>query len=184
MYDLVFFQTISSTLDPIVGDVCTTSFIKNWYKMVVLPALSNPTMQILCSINKQKCFSSFIFALRVVVISVTWRINSGQILSNMCLKTSHRIFFIYQNSPESCQDLSAAQSDRTELLFCIHCGSKPVVALIKLGLLCQNASASQLLQTSYLGEDSKNFLTMLIHSWNSRVKKASPFNKKMVCFVV
>lgn len=32
-----------------VGDVCTTSFIKNWYKIVVLPALSSPTMQILCS---------------------------------------------------------------------------------------------------------------------------------------
>ena len=45
----MFFQTTSSTLDPMVGDVCTTSFIRNWQRIVVLPALSRPTMQILCS---------------------------------------------------------------------------------------------------------------------------------------
>merc|ERR1711884_756244 len=32
-----------------VGDVCTTSFIRNWYRIVVLPALSRPTRQSLCS---------------------------------------------------------------------------------------------------------------------------------------
>lgn len=45
----MFFQTISSTFEPMVGLVCTTSFIRNWYSMVVLPALSNPTITNLCS---------------------------------------------------------------------------------------------------------------------------------------
>lgn len=46
----IFFQTISSTFEPIVGLVCTTSFIRNWYNMVVFPALSKPTITNLCSI--------------------------------------------------------------------------------------------------------------------------------------
>ena len=32
-----------------VGEVWTTSFIKNWYRIVVFPALSSPTKTILCS---------------------------------------------------------------------------------------------------------------------------------------
>ncbi|MPC07522.1 hypothetical protein E2C01_000083 [Portunus trituberculatus] len=46
-----FFHTTSSTLLPMVGDVCTTSFISSWYRMVVLPALSRPTITILCSVE-------------------------------------------------------------------------------------------------------------------------------------
>ena len=45
----IFFQMTSSTLEPMVGDVWTTSFMRNWYSMVVLPALSRPTIIILCS---------------------------------------------------------------------------------------------------------------------------------------
>lgn len=50
----MFFHTTSSTFEPIVGLVCTTSFIKNWYNIVVLPALSNPTITNLCSGKKIK----------------------------------------------------------------------------------------------------------------------------------
>ena len=49
MMKWMLFQTTSSTLLPMVGEVWTTSFIRNWYRMVVLPALSRPTRQILCS---------------------------------------------------------------------------------------------------------------------------------------
>ena len=54
MIKWTFFHTTSSTLEPIVGEVCTTSFMRNWYKMVVLPALSRPTMHILCSAKKEE----------------------------------------------------------------------------------------------------------------------------------
>ena len=47
-------EITSSTFDPIVGLVWTTSFIRNWYRMVVLPALSKPTMTSLCSAGFQK----------------------------------------------------------------------------------------------------------------------------------
>lgn len=50
----ILFHTTSSTFEPIVGEVCTTSFIKNWYNMVVLPALSKPIITILCSKTIQK----------------------------------------------------------------------------------------------------------------------------------
>ncbi len=48
-WNLMFLYVTVSTLKPIVGMVDTTSPICNRYKMVVLPALSSPSMSILTS---------------------------------------------------------------------------------------------------------------------------------------
>ena len=85
----------SSTLEPIVGEVWTTSFMSSWYNIVVLPALSNPTTMILCSssLNKLQIFeNSNPIITKELVTVITWNKSVCE-----CLETLLGDFHNYES---------------------------------------------------------------------------------------